>query len=110
MARRIYPAIVRWSRQNSIGNRRPKWSSSGLDAAFVYTETAGAAHVTFFAIYDPSTAPGSIVTYDDVAAHIGSRLGADRAFRSVLARVPFDLDQPYWVRGRNFGLGKPCTT
>ena len=33
-----------------------------------------------------------------VAAHIGSRLGADlgadRIFRSVLARVPFDLDHP----------------
>ena len=33
---------------------------SGLDAAFVYAETAGAAHVTFFAIYDPSTAPGGL--------------------------------------------------
>jgi hypothetical protein len=31
---------------------------SGLDAAFVYAETAGAAHVTFFAIYDPSSARG----------------------------------------------------
>ncbi|HKI39070.1 MAG TPA: wax ester/triacylglycerol synthase domain-containing protein, partial [Mycobacterium sp.] len=79
---------------------------SGLDAAFVYAETAGAAHVTFFAIYDPSTAPGGIVTFDDVAAHIGSRLGADRIFRSVLARVPFDLDHPYWVRAENFELNE----
>ena len=79
---------------------------SGLDAAFVYAETAGAAHVTFFAIYDPSTTPGGIVTYDDMAAHIASRLGADRIFRSVLARVPFDLDHPYWVRDKNFDLGR----
>jgi len=79
---------------------------SGLDAAFVYAETAGAAHVTFFATYDPSTAPGGIVTFDDVAAHIGSRLGADRIFRSVLARVPFDLDHPYWVRAENFELSE----
>ncbi len=79
---------------------------SGLDAAFVYAETAGAAHVTFFAIYDPSTAPGGTVTFDDVAAHIGSRLGADRIFRLVLARVPFDLDHPYWVRDENFKLSQ----
>ena len=79
---------------------------SGLDAAFVYAETAGAAHITFFGIYDPSTAPGGAVTFDDVAAHIGSRLGADRIFRSVLARVPFDLDHPYWVRDENFELSR----
>jgi len=83
---------------------------SGLDAAFVYAETAGAAHVTFFAIYDPSTAAGGTVTFDDVAAHVGSRLGADpgadRIFRSVLARVPLDLDHPYWVRDENFELSR----
>ena len=79
---------------------------SGLDAAFVYFETAGAAHVTSFAIYDPSTASGGTVSFDDVAAHIGSRLGADRAFRSVLARVPFDLDHPYWVHDKNFELSQ----
>ncbi len=79
---------------------------SGLDAAFVYAETAGAAHVTYFAIYDPSTAPGGAVTFDDVAVHVGSRLGADRIFRSVLARVPFDLDHPYWVRDENFKLSQ----
>ncbi len=79
---------------------------SGLDAAFVYFEAAGAAHVTSFAIYDPSTAAGGSVTFDDVAAHIGSRLGADHLFRSVLARVPMDLDHPYWVRDEDFQLGR----
>ncbi len=79
---------------------------SGLDAAFVYFETAGAAHVTSFAIYDPSTASGGPVGFDDVAAHIGSRLGTGRVFRSVLARVPFDLDHPYWVRDENFELSQ----
>jgi len=79
---------------------------SGLDAAFVYAETAGPAHVTFFGIYDPSTAPSGIVTFDDVVAHIGSRLGANHLFRSVLARVPFDLDHPYWVRDKYFELSQ----
>ncbi len=79
---------------------------SGLDAAFVYAETAGAAHVTFFGIYDPSTTPGGIVTFDDVVEHVASRLGADRVFRSVLARVPFDLDHPYWVRDKKFDLSQ----
>lgn len=79
---------------------------SGLDAAFVYFEAAGGAHVSSFAIYDPATVPGGTVDFGDVAAHIGSRLGADRAFRSVLARVPFDLDHPYWVRDKNFELSR----
>lgn len=79
---------------------------SGLDAAFVYFEAAGGAHVSSFAIYDPATVPGGTVDFGDVAAHIGSRLGADRAFRSVLARVPFDLDHPYWVRDNNFELSR----
>ncbi|GAB91708.1 wax ester/triacylglycerol synthase family O-acyltransferase [Gordonia rhizosphera] len=78
---------------------------SGLDAAFVYGETAGPAHVTFFAIYDPSTAPGGVLTFDDLVAHVGSRLGVASFFRSVLARVPFDLDHPYWLRDENFELG-----
>jgi diacylglycerol O-acyltransferase / wax synthase len=79
---------------------------SGLDAAFVYAETAGAAHVTFFAIYDPSTPPGGTVTVDDVAAQVDARLGTDPVFRSVLARVPFDLDHPYWVRDEHFELSR----
>ncbi len=79
---------------------------SGLDAAFVYFEAAGAAHVTSFSIYDPSTAPGGTVSFDDVVAHIGSRLGANRVFRSALARVPLDLDHPYWVRDENFDLSR----
>lgn len=79
---------------------------SGLDAAFVYFEAAGGAHVSSFAIYDPATAPGGTVNFGDVAAHIGARLGADRAFRSALARVPLDLDHPYWLRDKNFELSR----
>lgn len=79
---------------------------SGLDAAFVYFEAAGAAHVTSLSLYEPSTAPGGTVRFDDVVAHIGSRLGADRIFRSVLARVPFNLDHPYWVSDENFDLSR----
>lgn len=77
---------------------------SGLDAAFVYFEAAGAAHVTFFAIYDPTTAPSGAVSFDDVVGHLGARLGADHLFRSVLARVPFDLDHPYWVQDPTFDV------
>lgn len=79
---------------------------SGLDAAFVYAETAGAAHVTFFALYDPSTAEGKSVTHEDIVAHVAARLGTDRLFRSTLARVPFDLDHPYWVRDEHFDLSR----
>lgn len=107
---RLEPFDTGLSIPGTTGDRKPDNRGveqlSGLDAAFVYFEAAGAAHVTFFAIYDPSTAAGGRVTFEDVATHIGSRLGADHLFRSVLARVPFDLDHPYWVHDENFQLSR----
>jgi WS/DGAT/MGAT family acyltransferase len=55
-------------------------------------------------IYDPSTAPGAKVTYDDVLAFVESRLAVSETFRERLVRVPFDVDRPYWIRDPAFDL------
>lgn len=78
---------------------------SGFDAAFLYTETRNA-HMAGagLSIYDPSTAPGGAVTFKGILAHVESRLQDARMFRQRLARVPFDLDHPYWIEDPDFDL------
>jgi diacylglycerol O-acyltransferase / wax synthase len=78
---------------------------SGQDASFVYFETANTPmHIGSVGIYDPSTAPGGMVRFKEILAHIESRLSAARSFRQKLVRVPFNLDHPYWVEDENFDL------
>ena len=65
---------------------------SGLDASFVYSESAHApTHVTSILIYDQSTAPKGEVTFKGILEHIEQRLHLAHAFRRRLVRVPFDL-------------------
>jgi diacylglycerol O-acyltransferase len=60
---------------------------SGMDASFVYLETAAAPmHVASVAIYDPSTAPGGKVTFKGILASVESRLQLARAFRQRMVR------------------------
>jgi WS/DGAT/MGAT family acyltransferase len=61
-------------------------------------------HIGSVAIYDPSTAPGGTVRFKELLGFIESRLGAARAFRQKLVRVPFDLDHPYWIEDGDFDL------
>ena len=78
---------------------------SATDASFVYSETPRTPmHIGSVAIYDPSTAPGGFVRFKDILAFIESRLGAARAFRQRLIRVPMDLDHPYWIEDPEFDL------
>lgn len=78
---------------------------SGMDASFVYLETATAPmHVASVAIYDPSTAPDGQVTFKGILATVESRLQLARVFRQRMVRVPFDLDHPYWVEDADFDL------
>jgi diacylglycerol O-acyltransferase / wax synthase len=55
-------------------------------------------------IYDPSTAPGGAVSFDDVLAYIDARLHISASFRERLVTVPFSLDRPYWIRDPDFDL------
>lgn len=78
---------------------------SGHDASFLDADTLHAnANVTFVQIYDPSTAPGGAVRFKSILAHIQGRLHRSPIFRSKLLRVPFELDEPYWVEDEFFDL------
>ena len=78
---------------------------SALDASFAYMETASTPmHIGQMLIYDPSTAPGGKVGFKDILHYIEGRLDGARLFRQKLARVPLDLDHPYWVDDMNFDL------
>jgi WS/DGAT/MGAT family acyltransferase len=75
------------------------------DASFLYADTVHAnGNVTFVQIYDPSTAPGGGVRFKSILAHIQGRLNRSPIFRSKLLRVPFELDEPYWVEDEYFDL------
>jgi len=78
---------------------------SGHDASFLYADTIHAnSNVTFVQIYDQSTAPGGKLRFKTILAHIQSRLHRSPIFRSKLLRVPFELDEPYWVEDEHFDL------
>lgn len=74
------------------------------DAGFLYAETTHAPmHLCSFHVYSPA-ADGSRMSFDDFVEHVRSRLPLARVLRRKLARVPFDLDYPYWIEDRDFDL------
>ncbi len=78
---------------------------SGHDAGFLYTDTTQAnANVSLLHIHDQRTAPGGVVRFKQILAHIESRLSAAPLFRQRLQRVPLGLDHPYWVDDPDFDL------
>ncbi len=75
------------------------------DAAFIYSDSAHAnSNVTLLHIYDQSTAPGGMVRFKQILAHVESRLDRLPNFREKIQRVPLDLDYPYWIEDENFNL------
>jgi diacylglycerol O-acyltransferase len=78
---------------------------SGMDASFVYFETPDTPmHVAGMSIYDPSTAPGGVVTFKGILDNIERRLHLSRVFRQKMVRVPMDWDHPFWVEDEDFDL------
>ena len=78
---------------------------SGHDAGFLYTDTTQAnANVSLLHIHDQSTAPGGVVRFKSILAHIERRLSGLSLFRQRLQRVPLGLDHPYWVDDEQFDL------
>jgi len=83
----------------------PMRQLSGHDAGFLYTDTTQAnANVSLLHIHDQRTAPGGVVRFKQILAHIEGRLSAAPLFRQRLQRVPMGLDHPYWVDDPNFDL------
>ncbi len=71
---------------------------TGLDASFLYLETANAPmHISGLGIYDPSTAPGGKVRFKDIIENSYNRALAVPIMTQTLMTVPLGLDHPYWV-------------
>jgi WS/DGAT/MGAT family acyltransferase len=79
---------------------------AALDAQFLALEDdRHYGHVGSVAILDPSTCPGGTLTVNDLKEKLEQRLHMIPPFTSRLAKVPFDLDWPYWVPDDHFDLG-----
>lgn len=76
---------------------------SGLDASFLYMETANAPmHISGLSIYDQSTAPGGKVRFKELLENFRTRVSALPVMSRRLVTVPLGLDHPYWVNDGTF--------
>jgi WS/DGAT/MGAT family acyltransferase len=79
---------------------------SSLDVQFLALESdRNYGHVGSLAILDPSTTEEGEVTIEELRERLEERLHLIPPFTSRLAKVPFDLDYPYWVRDDHFDIG-----
>ncbi len=75
---------------------------SGLDASFLYLETATQPlHVCSILELDTSTMPGGY-TFERFRESLNERIKAMPQFREKLADSRFNLDHPVWVEDRDF--------
>ncbi len=79
---------------------------SGLDASFLYLETASQPlHVCSVLEIDTSTIPGGY-TFDRLRDALGLRIKAMPEFREKLADNRFNLDHPVWVEDNDFDVDR----
>ena len=79
---------------------------SGLDASFLYLETASQPmHVCSILELDTSTTPGGY-TFDRLREALTLRMKAMPQFREKLANSPLNLDHPVWVDDENFDVDR----
>jgi diacylglycerol O-acyltransferase / wax synthase len=79
---------------------------SGLDASFLYLETASQPmHVCSIMELDTSTMPGGY-TFDRLREALSLRLKAMPQFREKLANSPLNLDHPVWVDDESFDVDR----
>ena len=80
---------------------------SWMDNAFLLGESQRTpGHFCPVVIYDPSSAPGGKVSFEDVVERVRSRLGLDPTFRRKLVRVPLGLDHAYWIEQPGFDISR----
>jgi len=71
----------------------------------LYTEQPGSPnHIGSLGIFDPATAPGGSVTFDQLVDYYKARMHLGKSFRRRMVRVPFDLDDPWWVEDSAFDV------
>ena len=74
-------------------------------ATFLYIESDERyAHGTFIWLYEPGEASGAQINRESLIRHVKSRLEITHVLYQRLARVPWDLDYPYWVDAESFDL------
>lgn len=79
---------------------------SGLDAAFLYLETAAQPlHVCSILEIDTSTIPGGY-TFDRLRDALSLRIKAMPEFREKLADNRLNLDHPVWVEDKDFDVDR----
>ena len=79
---------------------------SGLDASFLYLETATQPlHVCSILELDTATMPGGY-TFDRLKDDLALRIKAMPIFREKLADSPFNLDHPVWVEDDDFDVDR----
>ena len=77
---------------------------SGLDASFLYLETATMQmQVAFVTICDTRNTPGGY-SFPKLVERIESRVNREPAFRRRLVEVPFNLHHPLWVEDPDFNI------
>lgn len=75
---------------------------TGVDASFVYLETPRAPmHIGGVIFCRPPRGGFDFRSYYEL---IESRLNRSRVFRRRLVKVPFGIDQPYWIDDPDFNL------
>jgi WS/DGAT/MGAT family acyltransferase len=75
------------------------------DAFMFYAEQSGSPnHIGSLGLFDPTGAPGGPVTFDGLVEYFDARLRLGKAFRRRLLRVPFDMDDPWWVEDDSFEI------
>ena len=76
---------------------------SGIDAAFLFSETANAPmHIGGISIWDPSTAPDGVVRFERIIQTTKERAHLAPHLRQRLLEVPLNADFPYWVNDKTF--------
>jgi diacylglycerol O-acyltransferase len=76
---------------------------TGLDASFLYMETATTfGHVSGLAIYERPTP--DFDPYSVVFERFGALVGLAEPMRRKLVEVPFSLDHPWWIDDADFDL------
>ena len=92
--------------QGGVDNIGGMQRLSGLDASFLYLETAKQPlHVCSILELDTSTMPGGY-TFDRLKSDLSSRIKGMPIFREKLADSPFNLDHPVWVEDGDFDLDR----
>ncbi len=77
---------------------------SALDAAFLSLEREHAPmHVGWAALFAPR-ADGSRAHFDEIRAHVESRLHRAPRYRQRLAEVPFGIGDPVWIDETDFDI------